>query len=483
MMETVLPVTVYIGVEAVIGFFGNIMILLVYSLHYEKSNFRIFVLFMAMVDLTSCMTILPLEMFSQMNWYTYQHGWMCSIKTFINVYTAWASASILLLLAYDRNRKICRPLRQQILPSKAMKLCIGSLVLSLSIAAPVLPLWGEQTYVLDVNGMNLTVSVCEKSNQFKDTIYPFAYILSVYVIPMAFMVLVLMVLNVWSVLVLFGRSQNLARMKSIKVTKSSASKTSLSSISLETETTTVNNEFPTTVFVNVCNVCGFKHVHEECSVIKARAKNLKRLDDSSGDNSLQKYGKKKKSNSTDNKPCFTISGSIENRLKDTNALKTRENNKKRMFRVGSEESMNVNSTSKPKSGRTGSTGSNGNSNLSSSFSYTSNEARKLEVMKRKTRIMLVLTSVFAITMTTYVILTFLVSLTDGILKNLTNSGKVTFFFFWRLYFMNTIINPILYGFMDPRFRSGLAMLTKRLWMPCVFSHFNFAGFQTRTGQT
>ncbi|XP_045161903.2 uncharacterized protein LOC123526720 [Mercenaria mercenaria] len=75
--------------------------------------------------------------------------------------------------------------------------------------------------------------------------------------------------------------------------------------------------------------------------------------------------------------------------------------------------------------------------------------------KRKTIIMLVLTSVFVVTMVVYVILISLVAQPPSILNEMSNSTKVVFFFFLRLYFINCVVNPILYGFMDLRFRSGL----------------------------
>ena len=471
MMMTVLPVTVYIGVEAVIGFFGNILILLVYSQYYDKSNFRIFVLFMAKVDLTSCMTTLPLEMFSQINWYTYHYGWMCSVKTFFNVYTAWGSASILILLAYDRNRKICRPLGEQILPPKAMKMCIGAVILSLCIAAPVLPLWGKQTYVLEANGMNLTVSVCEKSNEFKDTIYPFAYILSVYVIPMALCVLVLMVLNIMTVWELFGKNKSPSLMNSINVTH--GSKSSLSTLSLDTVTSfddtptyrkSPNSPNPSVGISDYMarNTRSHKNVEDlkrsvSCDMIDVRT-----------DSGL---GIHKPEKDKTGQPCFTLDvpftlGTNEDVGTDVFGSHTTgrvfPGSSKGIYRVNSDDVLGGQSIKR------GSFKSHvhGLVHPTSSSSFVSNKDKKMEAMKRKTRIMLVLTSVFALTMSTYVSLTFCVSLTDGILKNLGNSGKVTFFFFWRLYFMNTIINPILYGVMDPRFRSGLAVLTKQLCRPC-----------------
>ncbi|XP_053406633.1 uncharacterized protein LOC128559339 [Mercenaria mercenaria] len=81
--------------------------------------------------------------------------------------------------------------------------------------------------------------------------------------------------------------------------------------------------------------------------------------------------------------------------------------------------------------------------------------------KSKTMIMLILTSIFAVTMAIYIILTSLVAKPDGILKDMPDSQKAAFFFFWRLYFVNSVVNPILYGFMDPGFRSGFISYMRR----------------------
>ncbi|XP_052770786.1 orexin/Hypocretin receptor type 1-like [Mya arenaria] len=183
----VLPVTIFIGMEALIGFVGNILILIIYVRRREKSNFRYFIITMACIDFTSCITALPLEAFSQLHWYTYQYPSICKLKSYCNVFTAWASASILFLLAFDRHRKIRRPLQWQIQPSFAIRLCIASIFFSAIVAIPVAILWGKQTYEYDLNGTKINVSVCEKDQAYADDIYPLLYIGTIYICPVSIM--------------------------------------------------------------------------------------------------------------------------------------------------------------------------------------------------------------------------------------------------------------------------------------------------------
>ena len=78
-------------------------------------------------------------------------------------------------------------------------------------------------------------------------------------------------------------------------------------------------------------------------------------------------------------------------------------------------------------------------------------------VRRKTLIMLILTAVFVITTILY--LTLLNLIMKGILRYLTNTQKGVYFFFFRLYFINHVINPILFGIMDQEFRNIL----KQAW--------------------
>ena len=74
----------------------------------------------------------------------------------------------------------------------------------------------------------------------------------------------------------------------------------------------------------------------------------------------------------------------------------------------------------------------------------------LKRMRRKTLIMLILTAVFIVTTVLY--LTLLNLIANNILQTLSKTQKSVYFFFFRLYFINHVINPILYGLLDPQFR-------------------------------
>ena len=396
LVRDVLPVTIFIGVEAVIGFVGNILILIVYSKWYTHCNFRYCVLFLALYDFTSCVSTLPGEMFSQFHWYDYSYGWVCKTKSYFNVFTAWGSAYTLLLLAFDRYRKICRPLAWQIQPPLALKLCAGGIVLSSFMSFPITILWGTQTYTIVIHGVSLNVSTCEKSGTYANQIYPFIYIVSAYIVPIGLMMMATGVLNVLIARKLFCKMfkhhHSNYRKEKMPQEGSESSFSSKSSV----------------VLTGIQKMMEFTTSFMSMNTISVR---LDQNRSESRNNLVSLY-------------TVTLHGiGIDNQM--GNQVRTPND-----------------------------TGSNAVTTSGSTKQDNTSEVGRLR-RKRKTIIMLVLTSVFIVTMSVYIALLTLVSKTDNILRKLSNSEKVVFFFFWRLYFINTIINPALYGVMDPRFRTGI----------------------------
>lgn len=471
MKRTVWPVTIVIGVEAVLGIIGNTLIIIVYSLRYRRCNFKYFVLCMALIDITSCFTTLPMEMVSQMYWYNYQHDWICKIKSYFNVVTVWSSALALLLLAYDRYRKICWPLDWQIQPSWALRSCVISVVISSIVATPIIILWGKQSYIYKGNNQNITVSICEKSGFYADGMYPFLFIVAAYMVPILIMICITYVLNfkiAKAIFITVPVSQN----SHDKMTHSDAH-----------EILTLDGE----------NACAFQHIlrrnsevvtpciNEHISCRLSTSMNLQQKEDQSSD---------VKTESRDISFTALTSRDPDNVGYDNSVI--HDQSAIRYFMNGYPQERNENGSALCQSSRPRSYSSSESSEyiilkhskrrfLSTFPKWHSPFARRRiseidrsEVddivesrhacirretkslpLKRKTKIMLVLTTVFNVTIIIYLVLSCLVANQESILKELTKREKVIFFLFWRFYFINCVINPVLYGLMDPRFRKGV----------------------------
>ena len=175
MRLTVLPVTIFVGIEAVFGFFGNLLILYVFLFYYHKCNFKYFVLCLSLIDTTSTLTTLPGEIVTQTFWFVYPVPLVCKIKSFFNMFTVCGSAFGLLVIAIDRYRKVCRPLAWQIKPRQAMILIFIQLIISFIIAIPVPFIWGTRSFKKKYEGHNISVTVCEIDAKYKNTDYPLKY--------------------------------------------------------------------------------------------------------------------------------------------------------------------------------------------------------------------------------------------------------------------------------------------------------------------
>ena len=388
MTSSVLPVTIFVGIETVFGFCGNVLILYVFLFHYHRCNFKYFVLCLSFVDITSTMTTMPGEIVTQTFWYIYPVPTICKIKSFFNVFTVCGSAFTLLIIAVDRFRKVCRPLEWQIKPNMALVLCFVQLTLAFVIALPVAFYWGTQTNTEFYKGYNITVTVCEKDERYRFTDYPLAYTILTQTITSSVMITMF-------ALYIFVCQKLLSSKSSSAVGTSPAGK---QHNKLQSETTlsggvTSDDEFPTQSSGEVIQDIAYSDPE---TLRNGRFEN--------------------------NKKTLFMSlsmGALQNNLL-----------------TGTKTKMVKKNTGKK-------------------------HARRI---RRKTWIMFILTAVFIFTTVLY--LTLLNLIANNVLLTLSNAEKAIYFFFFRLYFINHAINPVLYGVLDPHFRRVLKQLFKSLVPPC-----------------
>ena len=512
LLINVLPVTIFIGIEAVIGFTGNILILYIYYRWYIHCNFRYFVLFLAIYDFTSCLTTLPGEIFSQCNWFTYKYGWICKIKSYFNVFTTWGSAYTLLLLAFDRYRKICRPLAWQIQPSFALKLCASGMCLSSMMSIPVTILWGKQTYTYEVNNVRFNVCICEKSETYENDIYPFIYISCVDILPIGLMMIAICVLNVLTARKLFFKMSRfiLSCNDRDAVRSPRTQRTFSESSDIDRPTSGCDGlrkllcctdpEMSTERFqdgVKQIRVLQPRRERPSCleksdrqsisdnqTSFSCQATDVARRNESMGIARSGSMVAGRNESMVDGRNESMVVDRNESVVDGVNTCMVVERNgstsvernesvvagRNKSMVVGRNESTVVGRNESAVAGRNKSMVVGRNESICSVSTIVSDGTATRDTLqeyrafrrKRKTLIMLILTTVFIVTMTLYIALLSLVAETDNILRKISNTEKVLFFFFWRFYFINCVINPLLYGQMDPRFRKGL----KRIFCSC-----------------
>ena len=368
--DSVLYMTVIVAIIGITGLIGNTCVLVVYSLNYPKCNFKYFVITLAIIDITSCLTTIPGEIFTHRNWYNYPDNaiWYCKVKTYFNGFTVFLLAFVLLLIAVDRYRKACQPLKWQIRPRRAIQLTVMAFVVAFVLSVPASFFWGKHTTVVNFQGQNITIQMCGKDNNFKDTVYPSVFINFVFFLPViCFMV---------STAVLYA------------------------------------------IIIKKIAICG-PFMTDDFSKIKAFPKI-----------------------STISQP--EVKNKLENKISNTSTLTDRVKFEEDIYNSNSEENT-------PRLSRKN----------QRSVVLREVNPRKLYLkspkarMRTKTMIMLIVTIVFLVTTMIYFgILSFFASKDEVFVLKVQDQTDVVFLF-WRLYFINHVINPVLYGFMDPRFRQAL----------------------------
>lgn len=392
MVSSVLPVSIFVGIETVFGFFGNLLILYVFLFRYHSCNFKYFVLCLAFIDLTSTLTTMPGEIVTQTFWFVYPVPLICKIKSFFNVFTVCGSAFCLLLIAVDRFRKICHPCEWQVKPKTARVLCYVLITVSFIMALPCAFLWGTHSYQLVYKGQRVTVTVCEKDAEFLQTKYPLVYIIIVEVIISAVMI-VLFALYVFVCRILLMTKPDDKR----KSTTGGVVNKTMKELSAQDSDANIS--------------AGMTSDDE-----------LTTQNDSEVNNEMVTSDTKRDTKVTPGK-----------RLESRIVQKTKSNAK-----------MTTSVDIKAKR------------------PTVKQQARRV---RRKTLIMFILTAIFIVTTILY--LTLLSLIANDFLQSLSSHGKAVYFFFFRLYFINHAVNPILYGFLDPHFRRVLKQIAKAVVSPCT----------------
>ncbi|WAR20282.1 NPSR1-like protein [Mya arenaria] len=183
-----LPAIIYTIILMVIGTPGNTIVLYVYFFKWRKSTSRMFILFLTSLDLVNCITTLPMEIFMMRYSVMLDMPWLCKISRFSTYTMNSSSAAILVAIAVDRYRRICRPHGPQFSAKASKYISICCIALALCLTWPSFLFYGTRRVKLGkVEG-----KACLLENKFDDSIYPNVY----FVVMMASTVVIFTTLSV-----------------------------------------------------------------------------------------------------------------------------------------------------------------------------------------------------------------------------------------------------------------------------------------------
>lgn len=451
-INTVLPVTIFVGIEVVVGFFGNILVMYVFLFRYHVCNFRYFVLCLAFTDILSTVTTMPGEVLTQLKWYVYPVREICKIKSFFNIFTVASGAFCLLIIAVDRYRKVCRPFGWQIKPHVAIILCGVIYIISAILAAPVSFLWGTRNLQKLYKNTTINVTICEKDVMYAHTPHPFEYSTAVEVI-ISILLVAMCILYILVARTLVKQRRGITG--------------AITTISAPSSSGAGSSGFTS----GASSAVGKSYSNAEMS----KAGNSEDLESKNKYQNVSSDG----GLTTDEEEGVTSGASSAVGKSHSNAKTSKTGNsvnfESQNQNVSSDGGLTTDEEKGPSRNKTFdlSRGTQGGRKKQPTLTVKRSRRTKRAIvsLRRKTWIMFILTVTFVITTVLYLALLSMIAKSDDVLQEMSDVERAFYFFFFRLYFINHVMNPIVYGVLDPHFQKVMKNIKQSIFKcSCLAVH-------------
>ena len=145
---------VYLGICIVIGTIGNCHVILVFSKRTYSSkinvvqqrihvNYRIFILWLSILGLVSCVVVAPLLIVYLVYTVTYPSELLCKIFRFILYFIPVTMNLTYISIAIDRYFVICRTFQNKLTERHSLLMCLATVIISVILTWPAPILFGR----------------------------------------------------------------------------------------------------------------------------------------------------------------------------------------------------------------------------------------------------------------------------------------------------------------------------------------------------
>lgn len=192
-----LPVIVFLCILMVFGIVGNIIVSVLFCQRRRKSTYDLFILNLALLDLLTCFVGIPIEIADLCFSYTFYAPIACKILRVLESWTSMASALILVIVAIDRYKRICK-LGKSFSKKKVKVLCFVAVCLGGLLSWPLFIIIGKKTIDFEVPGIKGVD--CSMSDDMKGSKFPLVYygvLLFCFVLCFVFVVVVYIRISVY----------------------------------------------------------------------------------------------------------------------------------------------------------------------------------------------------------------------------------------------------------------------------------------------
>jgi len=176
--NTLLPLAIVLVIFCVLGVCGNISVLCVFSFgrEYKTTNFKVFVICIAVIDLLTCITLIPAEILKTRHYFSFSSPLPCKVKCFSNLFAMTSSALVLMVISVDRYRKVRQPFKKQLSARLAIACIVAMIMFSFVAAVPAAVMCGlQETNMTNIHKTFTTVTVCSAEHKYLESKLRYAY--------------------------------------------------------------------------------------------------------------------------------------------------------------------------------------------------------------------------------------------------------------------------------------------------------------------
>jgi len=174
-VRVLIPAIVVVTLLMIIGLIGNPLVIYFFGFRVKRTASYMFIVTLACFDFITCSVSMPLEIVDIVRFYTFENSNACRLLRFVNYFASIASAAILIAIAVDRFRRICKPFNKQISNQSAKFIIMGVMAFSLFCSWPSIAIYtvvavNITTSSESVIGYDCT-TIRDKEYRFYITIY------------------------------------------------------------------------------------------------------------------------------------------------------------------------------------------------------------------------------------------------------------------------------------------------------------------------
>ena len=444
-----MPSVIYTSLLMLIGTPGNGIVLYIYFFKWRKSTSRMFILFLTALDFVNCVTTLPIEIYIMRYSLMIDLPLLCKFSRFGTYTMNSASAAILVAIAVDRFKRICKPHDNQLSARKSKYICIGCIMVAFLLTWPALAFYGTRYVSLGI----VVGKSCLLQNYFDKTSYPYIY----FIIMMGCTVIIFTVLSILYYLVgLQIYRHRMSRRKRRGATRNLVEKSSTKSNSANLLKGTDSDDLKLAANLNGSAMKDGK----QSEISKEICTNTS--DTGSG---LQTLQIDQELTSTFVKPYKTTINEENEIYTETEVDKCKENETKDDHEEIKTDSVPETLTTEDKPDKRPKRNKLFKRNTllqSSSIKQNGTGCISLNIRIGKSTLMLFLiTLAYIISFLPYYTLAIIRQANARFVMNLSDVGYMTYHVFLRSYQLSSAINPIIYSFCNAQFRSFVLDLFRR----------------------